>query len=172
MLVELVISLTFLAVAVGALIAVFASTVLSLRRASIQGTALTLTDKQMEAYKTLPYSGLMLDASTIPSGSDPYVTANASDSTIPPSTGQVTGGSVGAAACTAPTQAQPQCATQNWTGPDGRSYRVDSYIVASTPSGGRAGKQVVVVVRLKSGSTVGPIKARATSAFDQANPPS
>ena len=47
MLIELLIAMTFLAVAVGALIAVFASTILSLRHTSVEGNALTLADKQM-----------------------------------------------------------------------------------------------------------------------------
>jgi hypothetical protein len=38
------------------------------------------------------------------------------------------------------------------TGPDGRSYRVDTFMVWSTPAGGAPVKQVTVVVR-KSGAT-------------------
>ncbi len=174
MLIELLIAMTFLAVAVGALMTIYASTQLSLRHTSIEGNALTLADKQIEVYKTLAYDNVRLDASTIPSsGSDPYVTANASDSTIPASTGQVTGGTVGASACAAPTTAQAECATQSWTGPDGRAYRVDSYVVAVTPpEGGRQVKQVTVVVRrLESGSPSTQIWARATTTIDQSNPP-
>jgi type II secretory pathway pseudopilin PulG len=172
MLIELLIAMTFLAVAVGALMSLYASTVVTMRHASTEGNALTLADRQIEVYKTLPYAEIMLSSSTIPSGSDPYVTANASDSTIPSSTGQVTGGTTPSSACTAPSQAMPECATQTWTGPDGLDYRIDSYIVTSTPTGGRAVKEITVTVRrVTSGTPSSQIWSRATSEFDQANPP-
>ena len=179
MLIELLIAMTVLAIAVGALISIYASSLISLRHTSIEGNALTLADKQIEVYKSLAYANILLDSSTIPSsGTDPYVTANASDSTIPSSSGQVTGGTVGASACTAPTLAQPQCATQSWTGPDSRSYRVDTYIVTITPPASSAGgavrtvKQVTVAVRrVASGVVSSQIWARATTTIDQSNPP-
>jgi hypothetical protein len=170
MLIELLIAMTFLAIAIGALISLYASTQVTMRHQSIEGNATTLADKQIEMFKTLPYSSIQLDSSTIPGGSDAYVTANSTDSTIPASTGQVTGAS--GASCSAPTQAQPSCATQNWTGPDGRSYRVDTYIVYTTPSGGRQVKNITVAVRLYSGATPSSqVWARATTTVDQSNPP-
>lgn len=180
MLIELLIAMMVLAIAVGALISIYASSLISMRHASVEGNALTLADKQIEVYKTLAYANILLDSSTIPSsGTDPYVTAYSSDSTIPSSSGQVTGGTVGSSACTAPAVAQPQCATQNWTGPDGRSYRVDTYIVAVTPPassvGGavRAVKQITVAVRrVDSGVVSSQIWGRATTTIDQSNPPS
>ena len=99
MLVELVIAMTFIVVAVGALMSSYASSMVSLHRSGTEGTALTLADRQIEAYKSLPYDSIQLASSTIPSGSDPYVTAHSSDATIPSSTGQITGGTP-AASCT------------------------------------------------------------------------
>ena len=48
--------------------------------------------------------------------------------------------------------------------PDGRSYRIDTFIITQTPTNGRALKRVTVVVRRSS-----PLKtlARVTSNFDQ-----
>jgi len=172
MLIELLMAMVFLAVGVGALMSLYASTVVTMRHASTEGTALTLAERQIEVYKTLPYDKIKLSSTTIPGGSDPYVTANASDSTIPASSGQVTGGSTSSSLCTSPSQAMPECATQTWTGPDGLAYRVDSYIVSTTPAGGRALKEVTVVVRrVESGTVTTHIWSRATSDFDQANPP-
>ena len=170
LLLELVISLVFLAIAVGALMSVFASSMVSLRDAGISGTAQTLVERQMEAYKTLPYPSLKLSAATAPGGSDIYVTS-------PPSIvgvgfANVTGGTTAASACITPLNANQQCATQRFIGPDHRTYRVDSYVVAATPSGGRPGLQITVAVRLMNGSTPGPIEAQTTSAFDPASPPS
>jgi type II secretory pathway pseudopilin PulG len=171
LLIELLVAMTILSIAVAALISIYASSQLSLRHSSIEGNANTLADKQIEVYKTIAYANVQLDASTIPSsGTDPYVTAHSSDSTIPASTGQITGAS--GASCSAPTTAQPACATQNWTGPDGRSYRVDSYIVNDSISGGRNVKDVTVVVHLVKGGTVdSTVWARATTSIDQSNPP-
>ena len=46
------------------------------------------------------------------------------------------------------TQAVVGCATQTWTGPDNQPYRVDTYIVAFTPTGGR----VTVTASRRNGS--------------------
>ena len=54
------------------------------------------------------------------------------------------------------------------TGPDNRSYRVDTYIVSTTPTGGRALKQVTVVVRKVTNGVVGSVLSRQSSTFDQA----
>ena len=171
MLIELVVAMTFIVVAVGALMATYASSMVSLRQSGTQGTALTLADRQMEAYKALPYASIQIVSSTIPGSTDPYVTANSADSSIPASTGQVTGGTT-ASSCTASTQAVVGCATQTWTGPDGRPYRVDTYIVAVTPTGGRSIKRVTITVRqMISGSAGTKVWGRATSEFDQSNPP-
>ena len=156
LLIELLIAMTFLAIAIGALMSVYTSTILSMRHTSIEGNALTLVDKQMEVFKTLPYAQIALDSTTAPSSSDLYATSppsnltSAQRSTI--SGGQRTGGTY--------------AATRAVTGPDNRAYRVDTYIFANTPSGGQAGVQVTVAARLVSSSIVGSIRAQAVSAFD------
>jgi Tfp pilus assembly protein PilV len=171
MLIELVIAMTFIVVAVGALMTTYASSMVSLHHSGTEGTALTLADRQMEAYKSLPYDSIQLASSTIPSGSDPYVTAHTGDASIPSSTGQITGGTP-ASSCTTSTQAVVGCATQTWTGPDNQPYRVDTYIVAATVPGGRDIKAITVAVRqMVSGSPDSKIWSRATSQFDQSNPP-
>lgn len=156
MLIELLIAMTFLAIAIAALMSVYSSTLLSLRHTSIEGNALTLVDKQLEVFRTVAYTQIALDSTTAPPTSDVYVTGPpnnltaAQRSTI--SGGQVTGGT--------------NPATQTVTGPDNRTYRVDTYIFASTPASGRPGVQVTVAARLVTGSTAGPVRAQAVSAFD------
>jgi type II secretory pathway pseudopilin PulG len=156
MLIELLIAMTFLAVTIGALMTVYTSTVLSLRHTSIEGNALTVVDKQLEIFRTLPYGSIALDSSTIPSASDVYATSPpnnlsaAQKSSI--TSGQTTGGTYSA--------------TQTVTGPDNRTYRVDTYVFPNTPSSGQAGKQVTVAARLMTGTTAGPIRAQAVSPFD------
>jgi hypothetical protein len=51
------------------------------------------------------------------------------------------------------------------TGPDGRSYRVDTYIVWVTPAGGTAVKQVTVVVR-RAGQTAALARVQSTAGVD------
>ena len=159
MLVELLIALTFLAVAVGALVSVYASSYLSLRHTSIEGNALTVVDQRMEALKAVSYDTLGLDASTIPSSGDAYVSSPPNNLTSTQragiTSGQVTGGSY--------------TATQTVSGPDKRIYRVDTYIFSATPSQGRNVVQVTVSARLVVNGTPGTVRAQATSAFDAAS---
>ncbi len=159
MLVELLIAMTFLAIAVGALISVYASSIFSLRHASIEGNALTLADKQMETFKTLPYSSIGIDTSTIP-GSGLYITSPPSNLTSTQkasiSSGQVSGGTLPA--------------TQTVTGPDNRTYEIDTYVFkTSAASGYEEYLQATVAVRLVSNGTAGSIRAQSTSAFDSAS---
>jgi Tfp pilus assembly protein PilV len=174
-LLELVISLSFLAIAVGALLSMMAAGALAVERSDQKGTALSVAEKQLELYRTLAYSNIRLSKSSIDaiSGSDPYMTAHSSDSTIPAgaSSGQVTDVSPQPSCSALPPECQP---TQTVTGPDHRRYRIDTYIVSVTPkdSGGavigRAIKQVSVVVRDATRSTLA-ILARSASTFDQSN---
>jgi prepilin-type N-terminal cleavage/methylation domain-containing protein len=155
-LIELLVAMGVLAIAISAQLAVFASSYTSIGRASMKGTAVTLADKQMENYRTLPYSCVYLAAAT---GDSTY----SGDSAY--SASQITGSSC--SPYTTPATSATT-ASQTVTGPDGRSYRVDTYIVSMTPTGGRALKKVTVVVRAVTNSVVGSVLARQASTFDQA----
>ena len=155
-LVELVIAMGVLAIAISAQLSVFASSYASVGRASTKGTAVTLADKQMETYRTVAYSCIYLTSAT---GDSTY----AADSAY--SASQVTGSSCSPNA-TPPTSATT--ASQTVTGPDNRSYRVDTYIASMTPPGGRALKKVTVVVRAVTNGVVGTMLARESSTFDRA----
>jgi type II secretory pathway pseudopilin PulG len=172
-LVELLIAMTILMVGIGALLAVFASSAVSLRRAGEKGTALTLADTQMEAYRRVTFTGVRIDGTQIPA-SGGYVTANSSDPTIPPSTSQALAGQNGDDPCPGGSSDPPACLpAQHVTGPDGRSYEIDTYVDYAnndstlsirTPASGLSLKRVTVVVR--DGQT-GTILARAQSAFQR-----
>ena len=171
-LVELLIAMTMLSIAIGALLAVFTSSAASLRRAGEKGTALTLADTQMEKYRTRTFTAVRIDGSLIPT-SGTYVTANATDSTIPPSTNQAVAGQNGDEDC--PTTDEPAAClpVQNVTGPDGHTYRVETYVnyvnndstlSIRTPASDLPLKLVTVVVR---DATTGSIMARESSAFSR-----
>ncbi len=154
-LIELLIAMTVLSVAIAAQLTVFSAGFTSLHRASRKGTAVMLADKQMEIYRTVAYSCVYL---TSASGDSTYMADSAY------SASQVT-----ATDCS-PNTTPPTTATtasQTVTGPDSESYRIDTYIVSVTPTGGRALKQFTVVVRGITAGTVGGVLARASSSFDQ-----
>jgi prepilin-type N-terminal cleavage/methylation domain-containing protein len=154
-LVELLIAMTVLAIAIAAQLTVFSASFTSLHRASRKGTAVMLADKQMEIYRTVAYSCIYLTAGT---GDSTY----SSDTAY--SASQVTGSSCSPNA-TPPTSATT--ASQTVSGPDGLSYRIDTYVTSETPTGGRAMKKVTVVIRGITNGSVGTVLARAASSFDQ-----
>jgi type II secretory pathway pseudopilin PulG len=171
-LIELLIAMTMLTIAIGALLTVFVSSAVSLRRAGQKGTALTLADTQMEKYRTRTFTSVRIDGTLIPA-SGTYVTANSTDSTIPASTNQALAGANGDDTCPSVDEPAACLPVQNVTGPDGHAYRVDTYVnyvnndstlSIRTPASGLTLKRVTIVVR--DGST-GSIMARESSAFSK-----
>jgi Tfp pilus assembly protein PilV len=159
-LVEILIAMTILSIAISAQLGVFAASMKSISRAGVAGTAVTLADIQMESYRSLPYSCVYLTSAT---GDSTYTADSAY------SASEVTAANCSPSA-TPPTNATT--ASRTVTGPDHRSYRIDTYIVSATPTGGRALKTVTVVVRQVTAGVVGKTLAREATTFDQANPPS
>ncbi|MGE5275178.1 MAG: type IV pilus modification PilV family protein [Verrucomicrobiota bacterium] len=169
-LIELLIAMTMLTIAIGALVTVFVSSAVSLRRAGEKGTALTLADTQMEKYRTRTFTAVRIDGTLIPT-SGTYVTANSTDSTIPPSTNQAVAGQNGDEACATVDEPAACLPVQNVTGPDGHTYRIDTYVnyvnndatlSVRAPASGLTLKRVTVVVR---DAATGMIMARESSAF-------
>jgi type II secretory pathway pseudopilin PulG len=181
-LVEVLISLTFLAVAVAALLTLMTAGALSLQRAGKNGTAMTLAEKQLELYRTLAYTNIRLYHVLPTSGT--YVTANSTDPNIPAATGCATGSFTGCEVIDStngeivcpnfsiPTECQASRTVPPASSPDHRSYRVDTYITYFTPvSGattGRQTKKILVIVRDASAAGT-PILARVGSSFDASN---
>jgi prepilin-type N-terminal cleavage/methylation domain-containing protein len=153
-LVELMIAMLILTVGLLALLSAFVSGSTTLRRASRTATASTIADTQMELYRALTYGRIAVDSSTIPTTS-PYTTDSAY------SASQVT------ATCSGTVADNPQCnASRTVTGPDHGIYRVDTYIVFTTPTSGRPVKLVTIAVR-DVRNLNGRALARISSAFDQ-----
>lgn len=149
-LVELLMAMTMLNIGLLAVVAAFSSGIVSLNRASRVTTAAVLADGQMELYRSLTYAAIRLEPTSIPGGA-PYTTD------IAYSASQVT------ATCAGPPD---ECnASRQATGGDNKSYRIDTYIVLSTPTGGRALKKVTVVVR--DYNNLALTFARQVSTFDQ-----
>lgn len=154
-LIELLISIVMLNVGILALVASFNSSAFAMQRASQVATAATLGEKQMELYRSQQYANVALENSLMaPAAANAtYAGDTAYNAT------QVT------KVCAGPPYAFQCQPMRTVTGPDGVSYRVDTYMVLYTPTNGRAVKQVTVVVRH---ATSLKMLARVISTFDQA----
>ncbi|MEK6274099.1 MAG: hypothetical protein AABM30_02030 [Actinomycetota bacterium] len=149
-LVELLMAMTMLNIGLLAVVAAFSSGIVSLNRASRVTTAAVLADGQMELYRAITYTSIHLDPASVPTVA-PYTTDSAYNAS------QITASCPGLPdECNASRQAP---------GADGKSYRVDTYIVSTTPTGGRAVKRVTVVVR--DYTKLSFVYARQVSTFDQ-----
>jgi type II secretory pathway pseudopilin PulG len=156
LLVELLIAMTVLAVALFAFLGVFTSGTVSIRRAARVATATTLADGRLELYRAATYASIGLDATALPATDSVY----RSDSALPG--GNVSNEVTVSSGC-------EQCTpSETVTGPDGGSYRIDTYVVSQTPTGGRALKVVTVVVR-DPANLPGSPWIREVSAFDQSS---
>jgi Tfp pilus assembly protein PilV len=147
---ELLAALSVLNIGILAIVAAFNSGAIALRRASSISTAAALGDKQMELYRAVAYNAIILDTTSVAATDSTYQADSAY------SASQVT------ATCS---PVVDSCnPSRSVAGADHVNYRVDSYIVYDTPSGGRQLKKVTIVVR--NSSTVKTL-ARVSSTFDQ-----
>lgn len=150
-LVEMLIAIVVINIGLLAMLLALTSGVTTLRRSAETSTASALADKQLEKYRAVTFTSIYLDTAALAATDSTYRSDAAySASQVNQTCGTLT------AVCTP---------SQTVTGPDGRSYRVDTYIVWATPAGGTAVKQVTVVVR-KSGSTATLARVVSTAGSD------
>jgi type II secretory pathway pseudopilin PulG len=170
--VEVVMAMMIISIAVLALVSVFAASALSLHRAAQRGTAVTLAETQMERYRTVSFTGIRIDGGLIPTSStDSYVTGHTTNPAIPPSSGQALAGQNGDDACPSVTLPAACYPVQTVTGPDGRTYTIDTYVHYANndatlsiraPASGLTFKVVTVDVR---DASTGGLLAEDSSAF-------
>jgi Tfp pilus assembly protein PilE len=174
-LIELMIAMTVLNIGILAIVAAFNSGALALRRASMISSSSAVADGQMETYRALRNCAIYLDhtqvaaAPTSYTGDSAYnptqVLDNNRASLAYPLNGAVNGNPAGVACPVTPptTASNPH---QQITGPDNRSYWVDTYIVTTTPTNAEPVKQVTIVVRDPNDSTNQRFLVRESSTFD------
>lgn len=110
------------------------SGMVTLQRTAQASTAAAVADRQLERFRAITFSSVYLDSGSL-AGVDAVYTGDAAYSASD-TVSQTCSPLV------------PVCTpSQTAVGPDGRSYRVDTYVVLSTPAGGASVKQVTVVVR-------------------------
>ena len=127
-LLELLIAMTVMTIGIMAIVAGFSSGLIALNSASRASTAGVLADKQMEAYRALPYTKIALKASLVSAAASPYTTDTSYQSTSLTDTllASTTDAYDGSYCSSSPATCQP--VQSSVTGADGRTYRVDSYI--------------------------------------------
>ena len=156
-LIELLIAMVILNVGLLAIIASFQAGIVTLSRASRITTAAVLADQQMERYRAITHDSIRLASATIPTAApyttDPAYTCSGCTPLITTPT------------CSGPPFPDECNASRSATGADNKSYQVDTYIRAMTPTGGRALKQVTIVVR--DGGNLSRVYVRQASSFDQ-----
>ena len=150
-LVEMLIAIVVINIGLLAILLALTSGVTTLRRSAETSTASAVADKQLERYRAVTFASIYLDTAALAATDATYqADAAYAGSQVNQACGTLT------AVCTP---------TQTVTGPDGRSYRVDTYIVPVTPAGGTAVKQITVVVR-KAGTTATLARVVSTAGTD------
>lgn len=132
-LIEMLIAIVVINVGLLAILLALNSGMVTLRRSAETSTASAIADQQLERYRARAFTAISLDTGSLAATDSTY----RADSAY--SASQVSSSCSPLVAACLPSQPV--------TGPDGRTYRVDTYIVSVVPSGGQAVKQITVVVR-------------------------
>ena len=139
-LIEMLAAIVIINIGLLAILLALNSGMVTLRRSAESSTAAAVADQQIERYRAIAFASIYLDTTLL----------GATDSTYQSDTAY--SASQVSQACS---PLGPACTpSQAVTGPDGRSYSIDTYIVWTTPTGGAPVKQVTVVVRKPGSPTV------------------
>jgi Tfp pilus assembly protein PilE len=156
-LIELLMAMTMLNIGILALVAAFQSGAFALQRASKTSTAAAIADIQMERFRSMTYSSIALDSTSFTTAQgDTVYTGD-----VAYTSGELT------QTCTGSPLPQECEAMRTLTGPDGKRYRIDTYIINDTVASARLLKRVTLVVRDANALSDRPL-ARIASTFDQA----
>jgi len=169
-LLELLMAMVMLNVGILAIVAAFSSGNAAIARASRVSTGSALADKQIESYRGLIYDNIVFVTSEWNSAvADSTYTAD----TVYVSNMQnpVAPKALVATVTNCPTNVPATSCDPSYTttGPDHRSYRVDTYLYYDAPSGGNQLKTITVVVRPASDPS--RTYARVSSTFDSSTNP-
>lgn len=173
--IELIVAMVIMNVALLAILAGFSSGAVATGRASKIGTATVIANQQMELYRAALYDPIGLDTASTPmTGS--YVTDTScvtggatTCSNAAPTSGwscTATSGSTSVSALYSANGINPCTPSRTVTGPDGRSYRVDTYIRAVVATATQRATKIVTVIVRDGSATSARALARAASTFD------
>lgn len=150
-LIEMLVAIVVINVGLLAMLLALNSGMVTLRRSAETSTASAIADQQLERFRARAYAAIYLDTTSLAATDSTYqADAAYSASQVSQTCSPLV------AACTP---------SQTVTGPDGRTYRVDTYVVSVVPSGGQAVKQITVVVR-KPGDPATLARVVSTAGLD------
>ena len=170
-LIELVTAMVILNIGLLALVAGFSSGALAIDRASQLSTASAVGDRHMELFRGILYTSIGLDAETTASvttvdtryGCDVVILIDSSQACT---AGNRKAQAPEPAACMTtplPDTCQP---TRAVSGPDGKRYRIDTYIVTQTLTAPVARSVKVVSIVIRDDAAPDRILTRQQSTFD------
>lgn len=179
-LIELILALTMLNVGILATVAALNSGAVALQRANKVSTASALADAQMETYRGLRWESITLLQSLTGATDSTYAndvingdrtqlcrtdgTSFVLCADPTPDASDPTAATVCAGTPT-PDRCNPSRTVSGASSPDGRAYRIDTYIQFSSAGTSRPLKVVTVVVR--DGTNLAKALIRAQSTFDE-----
>src|SRR5437762_4939780 len=147
-LLELLMAMVMLNVGILAIVAAFSSGNAALARASRISTASALADKQLESYRGIIYDNIVFTTTewnaAIADSSYKADTAYTSNMQSPVAPKALVSTVTNCPTNVPTTSCDPSYTT---TGPDHRSYRVDTYLYYDAPGGGAQLKTITVVIR-------------------------
>lgn len=156
-LVELLIAIVVLNIAIFAMFSAFNAGTFSILRAGRTATGTVVAERQLELYRAMLWRNIGLHPTLI--------TAAASDSVHVSDAAAADAQTANASCTTSAPECQPIQSTV--TGPDGSSYRIDTYVsTLAAVTGGRSVKRVTVVVRRADDLAAAPL-ARLQTTFDR-----
>jgi type II secretory pathway pseudopilin PulG len=163
-LIELAFAIVMLNVGILAIVAAFSSADFAISRAGKLESATAVADKQLESYRARKNCAVFLTASSVSSAQgDSTYTSDAAYSN-PEFTDSSSAPSPIPTTCPTGVPSTLTTASQTIQGPDGRKFRVDTYINVIVVGGST--KQVTIVVR--DAATPSKTYIRESSTFDPA----
>jgi Tfp pilus assembly protein PilV len=166
-LLELVMAMVVLNIGILSIVAAFNAGALALSRASRQSTATAVADTQMELFRGIRYANIQQTTSEWNSAvADSTWTADTvyQQNMASPVSPKALVPTVTSCPNSNANSCDPSFLTN---GPDGRSYRVDTYLYYDQPSS-YSGQVKVITVVIRNANDLGHSLARETSTFDAA----
>jgi type II secretory pathway pseudopilin PulG len=187
LMIEVTAAMAILSIALMALMAGYDSAFISLHKSSQKATAATLANQQLELYRSLTYTSIGLDKTTTDNVGDAnnaaydalYATDPLLDGDVVPDPSDPSGtitlpsgtvNEVEVAGCGTTANCLP---IQTVTGPDNRSYRIETFI-RDRPNNTAITwpERVITVIIQDAGVSTFPELMRVETAFDQGPPSS
>ena len=157
--IELIAAMMILSIALLALIGAYSLGYTATGNAGASSAAGLLANNQLELYSSLPYASIGLDATKLTSVKSSDANYSSDESALP-----VSGSDVTISSCGSSAQCSP---VQTLTGPDNKSYKVETFIrLLTNPSITSRTEKIVTVVIRAAQVTGTPVVGKFQTGFD------